>query len=101
LDGDKFIEVWNDKELRSYIRQQARRHSKYREVQEDYIQEAWMRIGLCESGASVTFYKIQALRAIQAAYQMTRRKVRYNLTPIECMDREIYEAWQFGGIRKW
>jgi hypothetical protein len=101
LDGDIFIELWRDKSLRAFIIRQARRHSRYKDVQEDYIQEAWMRIGLCEGGASMEFYRIQALRAIQAAYQMRRRKDLFHLSPIECMDREIYEAWQFGGIKKW
>jgi hypothetical protein len=101
VDTEGFFELHTNMELRLYISRQARRHSHNYETQQDYRQEAWMRIGLCEGGADIEFYKCQALRAIQAAYQLRRRKQEMNLSVIECMDYEIYEAWQFGHIKKW
>jgi len=101
MDTSEFFDLHSNVELRLYISRQARRHSRHYDIQQDYRQEAWMRIGLCEGGADIEFYKCQALRAIQAAYRMIRRKREMKLSVLECMDHEIYEAWQFGHIKKW
>ena len=101
MKGEEFMDVYGDTELRQYIVDQAKRHSRYKENQEDFVQEAWLRISMGERDGTEEYYKCVALRAIQAAYQKMRRKSTYNLSDIECMDHQIYRAWQMGYFRKW
>ena len=68
------MNVWNDPELHQFIKEQARRHSRKPEVQEDFKQEAWLCISLEDYGdKTCECYKGVALRAIQKSYQRERR----------------------------
>jgi hypothetical protein len=71
---EHFMRLWCHIPLRQYILDEARRHSKDWRDQEDYLQEAWMRISLCEEyDKTFEFYERLALRAIWAVYQRERR----------------------------
>jgi hypothetical protein len=101
MTTEEFFELWADTELRQYIVDQAKRHSRYKENQEDYVQEAWLRLSLCDGGCCNEYYKQQAYNGIQNAYKRARRKLQYDLEDIEVMSRDIYEAWQHGTLKNW
>ena len=65
--------LWCKLHLRQFIVDQAKRHSKNIENQEDYIQEAWLAISLEPHGKKCEYYEAVALRAIQRIYQQDRR----------------------------
>ena len=68
MTGEEFVELWKDKDLRQYIVNQARRHSKRRELQEEYVQEAWLCISCAPAGYDSMAYKEIAYRAIYSGY---------------------------------
>jgi DNA-directed RNA polymerase specialized sigma24 family protein len=74
MTGDEFVATWADRELRQYVVDQARRHSKNPEDQEDYIQEAWMRIAEADANKTEAYYEDEAYRAIHAAWKRDYRR---------------------------
>lgn len=69
MTGEDFMELWrNNKGLRQYIVSQAKRHSKRREVQEEYIQEAWLCISCAPYGYDIDAYKAIAYKVIYSSY---------------------------------
>lgn len=74
MTGEEFMALWGNLELRQYIVDQAKRHSRNAELQEEFVQEAWMCISECERGCNTAeFYEVVALRAVQKLYQRERR----------------------------
>jgi DNA-directed RNA polymerase specialized sigma24 family protein len=66
--------------LRQYIIDQARRHSSNREDQEDFVQEAWLRIFESEPDRTDDYYYPIAYRAIHWAYEKERRKLQTEIS---------------------
>lgn len=74
MSGEEFMQLWGNTELRQYIVDQARRHSRSIELQEEFMQEAWLCISQCEYGCRTSdYYEDVALRAVQKLYQRERR----------------------------
>lgn len=74
MSGEEFMQLWGNTELRQYIVDQARRHSRSIELQEEFMQEAWLCISQCEYGGRTSdYYEGVALRAVQKLYQRERR----------------------------
>ena len=91
----EFIAIWADRDLKQYIVDQARRHSRNPELQKEFIQEAALCISLDEFGdGTVDYYKTIARRAIQKLYQRERR---YRIRCEEVIAR--YEAIYAYGMR--
>ena len=86
-----------DIELRQYIVDQAKRHSRYVSNQEDFVQEAWVYLMLSPSGLNTETYQRVALRGIQAEYQRNRRKRTRHLEA-EAMTQLEYALWRRGGM---
>jgi hypothetical protein len=61
--------------VRRVVVRAARRHSKSIEDQEEYIQDAWMRIAEHPDGMEASYYGLVAYRAINAAYKRRARMV--------------------------
>lgn len=71
------MQLWANTELRQYIVDQAKRHSKSPELQEEFMQEAWFCISQCDRGCNTSeYYELVALRAVQKLYQRERRYKR-------------------------
>jgi len=69
MTGEEFMDLWrNNKDLRQYIVNQAKRHSKRKELQEEYVQEAWLCISCAPAGYSEEAYKEIAYHAIYSGY---------------------------------
>ena len=67
--GTEFVELFTtNKLLREYICRMARVHSNNATIQEDLIQEAWIRVSECPVGCDLGFYYCEAYRAIHACY---------------------------------
>jgi len=74
MTGDEFMQLWANTGLRQYIVDQAKRHSRNVELQEEFIQEAWMEISECPYECkTLEYYQTVALRAVQKLYQRERR----------------------------
>ena len=65
---EDFLEVWCNTELRQYVVDQAKRHSKRRELQEEAIQESWLYISCAPPGYSIDAYKELAKKAVRNHY---------------------------------
>ncbi len=66
--------------LRQYIIDQARRHSSNREDQEDFVQEAWLRIFECDYGKLEGYYRHIAYNAIICQYHRNKRYLQHVTT---------------------
>lgn len=88
------IRVWC--KLERYARLEARKYTRQLEDQEDYIQEALIRLSRCQPGGTEAYYRKEIKRAIRAAYMRAYRKRTYKLKYLEEMDRETYECWRTG-----
>lgn len=84
MSGEEFMQLWSNLDLRQYIIDQAKRHSRRVELQEEFMQEAWLCISLCEFGCrTAEYYESVALRAVQKLYQRERRYKRNERLVIE------------------
>jgi hypothetical protein len=72
---ENFMEIWCDTELRQYLVDISRSLSKNREMQKDLLQEAWLRISLCDDQKTIRFYKGEGFKAMDACY---RKECRYH-----------------------
>ena len=71
-----FMTVWADTELRQYIVDVAKAFTKRIELQEDLIQEAWLRISQTPYQKTCEYYKNQAFKGMNNAYQKEWRTGR-------------------------
>ena len=85
MTTEEFMTVWGDTELRQYIIDYAKQRSKRIEIQEEFVQEAWLAISLAPGGHSADAYKPIAYKVIRSSYWQHRK---------ECL---LYE--QLGGIQ--
>jgi DNA-directed RNA polymerase specialized sigma24 family protein len=63
-----FMAVFDDQVLRSYLVNIAKAFSKNQTIQEDLLQEAWIRISLAPENKTTEFYMNEGFRAIDNAY---------------------------------
>lgn len=71
MSGEQFTKLWEGNEgrkLRQYVINQAKRRSRRPELQEEYVQEAWLAIGTAPNDADIDFLKELAYKAIYSSY---------------------------------
>ena len=68
------MQVWSDTELRQYIVDQAKRHSRRRAVQEELVQEAWLCISCAPGDYTPGSYKSIAYKAIYSSYWRDKKE---------------------------
>jgi len=69
MTGEEFTELYlHCPELRQYIVDTAKRRSRRKELQEEYVQEAWLVISTAPSGYESTCYYELAEKAIYSSY---------------------------------
>ena len=68
MTSEDFLKVFGNIELRQYIIDRAKRHSKRECLQEEAVQEAWLYISCAPAGYSVDAYKELARKAIRNHY---------------------------------
>jgi len=58
MTGEEFLKLYRGcPELRQYIVDVSKAFSKNMEIQQDLIQEAWIRVSLSDSGKTIQYYK--------------------------------------------
>lgn len=67
--GEEFMEVFNNRTLRNYLVDICKAFTKNVTIQEDLLQEAWLRIGQCPAGYTIGYYMEQGFKGINNAYQ--------------------------------
>jgi hypothetical protein len=72
MDGDNVAELMKNSWLNEALAKHARRYSKRVEDQEEYIQDAWLRIAEKPSGKTLKYYEEQGGKAIVASYMRQR-----------------------------
>ena len=72
MTGKYLAELMNDSKLKQAISKHARRYSSRVETQEEYIQDAWLRISRQQEGMGLEFYSDEARRAINASRERVR-----------------------------
>lgn len=83
MTGEQFFEIYTNKELRQLIMDCAKNRSRRKEIQEEYVQEAWLVISTAPSGYNTIAYYELAQKAIYSSYWQNRKE--YLLA--HCQDR--------------
>lgn len=73
MTGAELAGLMNNKSLNHAISKHARRYSSLVEDQEEYIQEAWLRISKQESGKEISFYENESRKATHALWKKVYR----------------------------
>jgi hypothetical protein len=76
MTGTEFMEVWNDTELRQYLVNVAKAFTRDKALQEDLLQEAWLRISQEDRDKTCDYYKSQGFKGMDMAYRKERRNMR-------------------------
>lgn len=78
MDTSHWLDLWQDRILRNYIRDLADACSHRADVQEDLIATAWLAIGECECDASVECVMhvggVALIKQYRAAHHVAVRK---------------------------
>ena len=77
--------LWGQPDLRQYIIDAAKRRNRLPQLQEEYVQEAWMLISCAPAGYELAAYQELAYRAIYSAWWQTRKE--YLL--MRAMDQDV------------
>lgn len=75
MSGEEFFELYQDTGLRQHVVDQAKRHSRKEELQEEFIQEAWLYISISRADMATEEYKRIAYNAIQNLYLAEKKQL--------------------------
>lgn len=76
MTGEEFIKVWGDIGLRQYLVDICRAFTRNQTIQEDLLQEAWLRISLAPQDSTREYYMAEGFKAIDHAYHVEWRSWR-------------------------
>jgi hypothetical protein len=74
VTSEEFMVLWGQPDLRQYIIDAAKRRNRLPQLQEEYVQEAWMLISCAPAGYELAAYQELAYRAIYSAWWQTRKE---------------------------
>lgn len=74
MTSEEFMVLWGQRDLRKYIIDEAKRRNRLPQIQEEYVQEAWMLISCAPAGYELAAYQELAYRAIYSAWWQTRKE---------------------------
>jgi len=74
VTSEEFMVLWGERDLRQYIIDEAKRRNRLPQLQEEYVQEAWMLISCAPAGYELAAYQELAYRAIYSAWWQTRKE---------------------------
>ena len=78
MTGEQFDIIYRDRKLRQYIVNQAKRRSRRIELQEEYLQDAWLAISCAPANHTTNSYCKLVDKVIYSAYWQNRKE--YMLT---------------------
>ena len=76
MEGLEIARLMNNRDLKSRLATHARRYSSVIEDQEEYIQDAWLRISTLNADMENEYYGEQGRKAMKATYDRRRYHVR-------------------------
>jgi DNA-directed RNA polymerase specialized sigma24 family protein len=68
MTTEQFMDLWEDKGLRQYLIGISKSFTKNMTIQEDLLQEAWLRISQAPAQKTREYYMNQGFKAIDNAY---------------------------------
>jgi len=68
--------LWADTELRQYLVNVAKAFTRDKALQEDLLQESWLRISQCDRDKTCEYYKGQGFKGMDVAYRKEQRYMR-------------------------
>ena len=74
MTGEQLAELMIDDGMKAVLAKHARRYSKRIENQEEFIQDAWLRIANQDAGLTHGFYGEQGRKAIYASWKRRYRR---------------------------
>ena len=74
MEGLEISKLMLDKGLKGLLAKHSRRYSSCIEDQEEYIQDAWIRIATLKADMAQEYYGEQGRKAIVTAYWKRRRR---------------------------
>jgi len=80
MTGEKLAQLMMNQQMKRMVASTARRYTKCVDDQEEYIQDAWVRISGCSDDSSVEYLEKQAKKAARAGYQ---RRYRVYMKPVQ------------------
>ena len=89
MTGEEFIKVWGDTGLRQYLVDVCRAFTKNETIQEDLLQEAWLRISQEPQDKTQEYYMRAGFKAIDHAYHVEWRAWR-----LERWGRKHKTTWE-------
>jgi len=81
MTGEQLADLMTNDYLKGSLARHARRYSKRVEDQEEYIQDAWIRISQQPGDKTLEYYEEQGRKAILASWQKARRQRVYTKKP--------------------
>jgi len=72
MTGERLAQLMIDPHMKAIVHKAARRYTKCPEDQEEYMQDAWMRIAGCDDDKSDEYLETQGKLAIKASYYRKR-----------------------------
>lgn len=76
MTGEEFMELWNDTELRGHLIKVCKAFTKNMTIQEDLLQDAWLRISQCDAHKHSDYYKSQGFKSMDNSYRKEWRAWR-------------------------
>jgi len=78
VDGAAFTKLFQDSDVRQMVVDTAKRRSKRKELQEEFMQEAWLWLSLAPAGYTLEAYRDIVESAVYCEYRRNwnERKVR-------------------------
>jgi len=76
MTTEDFMSLWSDTELRQYLVNVSRAFTKNIDMQEDLLQESWLRISQQPAQKTCEYYKNQGFKGMNNAYQKEWRSGR-------------------------
>ena len=105
MRGEDVVELFENKVLRNYLCASAKNFSRNPELQEDLLQEAWLRICEKPAGRTIKYYIHQGYCAMDSAYRKELRTRRLSKDAIhkrskrrEKKAEEIYQKVSEKGV---
>ena len=89
MRGEDVIVLFENTILRNYLCASAKNFSRNPELQEDLLQEAWLRICEKPAGRDIKFYIHQGYCAMDNAY---RKELRYRKIKAQSKRANIYRV---------
>lgn len=99
MTGEELARLMVNDAMKAALAKHARRYSKRVEDQEEYIQDAWLRISGLHGDKTFEYYEEQGRKAIKVSYELKRRK-RWREWSVQQKSAEMLHGYSEGHSQK-